>query len=120
MELRSHTTIYGVASSVSESDAAAKVQHQRGYEIAVVNISPEHLAIMRDNPEARLRLEGVAVWDTDTYAIHEFRPTSCQVVPPSDPWRLFEELARVTGHAWAGVDARAWVRDLRGYDDEEE
>lgn len=59
-------------------------------------------------------LEGVATWDSETWAVREFSVTRVTAYRPGGVGDAFRALAEVSGGVWDQVDAFDFVRKIRG------
>jgi hypothetical protein len=60
-------------------------------------------------------LRGVATWNLDTGRVTHFRLTGIEEFRETSLIEAFENLASVAGSNWDQVDAKKFVRDLRGH-----
>ena len=60
-------------------------------------------------------LRGVATWNLETGRVTHFRLTGIEEFRETSLLEAFDNLASVAGTNWDQVDARKFVRDVRGY-----
>lgn len=110
---RGTTTLVGQCVRTGGVQPSAQVRPAKGGGLVTVQADRQLVKELGDRLYETVALEGEAVWDSDTWAVTEFRAARVLPYRQADPLAAFRELAAVSGSTWDGVDAAGYVRAAR-------
>lgn len=106
------TTLFGRCTRVERQPPGACFRRSNG-QLVEVSLSEDLAREIAQHLHEDMRLEGNAVWSLDTWQITTFVASRVLPYRPVPPSQAFESLADAAGDALNGMDAAAYVRDLR-------
>ncbi len=118
--IRGDTTLYGRCLGTELRSRSAKLRLPGGAEISATVRHFRDFAQLSERTGEIVGLEGSALWDFDRdMALVEFTVTAVNDYRESgDLIAAFEKLRELAGGAWDGVDVEAYIREIRGEDED--
>lgn len=111
--MRGTTSLLARVMRVGGVRPRAELRIPNSSDLLFVDISEDIARILASRLYDEVTLEGVATWDPDTWRMRDFAVTRLLEFVGTPPAEAFRELSAAAGSAWDGVDAVAYVKDVR-------
>jgi hypothetical protein len=111
--VQGQTTIHGRILRVGGTPPCVLIETMAG-ETLSCGVSLEMARALGSRLYAWATFSGLAVWQTDDGTLAAVRLHSCTLSSPQTPEQTMQELRRLVGRYFDGIDADAYVAALRG------
>lgn len=117
--IRGYTTVYGEVSGIIQTDSGANARMRQlgDQRVLMMSCSTEIGKRFGALMFQSVRVEGLASWATDTLEITGIEVDSVKAFEPSPFMVSLQKLSDYVGRDWAGKDAVAVIREMRGEDE---